>query len=39
MEDKYADSDSVKASKRMFDTAGVKYRLYNPTLKEKTLQF
>ena len=29
MEDKYADSDSVIASKRMFDTAGVKYRPYN----------
>lgn len=28
MEDKYADSDSVIASKKMFDTAGVKYRLY-----------
>ena len=27
-EDKYADSDSVKASKRMFDSAGVKYRAY-----------
>lgn len=29
MSDKYSDSDSVLASKRMFDTAGVKYRLYN----------
>ncbi len=28
MSDKYSDSDSVLASKRMFDTAGVKYRLY-----------
>lgn len=28
MSDKYADSDSVMASKRMFDSAGVKYRLY-----------
>lgn len=27
--DKYADTDNVKASKRMFDTAGVKYRLYS----------
>ena len=34
MEDKYADSDSVIASKRMFDTAGVKYRLYNKSGKE-----
>ena len=29
MSDKYADSDSVIASKRMFDTAGVKYRAYD----------
>lgn len=28
MSDKYADSDSVIASKRMFESAGVKYRLY-----------
>lgn len=28
MSDKYSDSDSVKASKRMFEAAGVKYRLY-----------
>lgn len=27
--DKYADTDNVKASKRMFDAAGVKYRLYS----------
>ncbi len=35
--DKYADSDSVKASKRMFETAGVRYRLYEPS--GKTLSF
>lgn len=35
-EDKYAASESVKASKRMFDTAGVKYRLYSPS--EKTVE-
>ena len=29
MSDKYSESDSVLASKRMFDTAGVKYRAYN----------
>ena len=29
MSDKYADSDSVLASKRMFTTAGVKFREYN----------
>ena len=34
MDDKYADSDSVIASKKMFDTAGVKYRLYNKSGKE-----
>ena len=33
MADKYADSDSVLASKRMFDTAGVKYRLYDKSNK------
>ena len=34
LEDKYADSDSVLASKRMFDTAGVKYRLYEKSNKK-----
>ena len=34
MSDKYADSDSVLASKRMFDSAGVKYRLYKASGKE-----
>ena len=34
MSDKYADSDSVMASKRMFDSAGVIYRQYIPTNKE-----
>ena len=28
MSDKYADSDSTKAAKKMLDSAGVKYRLY-----------
>ena len=37
MEDKYSDSDSVKASKRMFDTAGVKYRLYKKSGKTAEL--
>lgn len=37
MADKYADSDSVIAAKRMFDTAGVKYRAYSMTNKEVTL--
>ncbi|MFT3950474.1 MAG: dCMP deaminase family protein [Oscillospiraceae bacterium] len=31
LRDIYADTDSVKASKRMFDMAGVKYSLYNST--------
>lgn len=30
LSDKYADSDSVKASKRMFDLTKVKYRAYEP---------
>ena len=33
MADKYADSDSVIAAKRMFDTAGVKYREYKMSQK------
>ncbi len=36
LSDKYADSDSVKASKRMFETAGVRYRLYEPSGKTVT---
>lgn len=32
--DKYAETDGVKASKRMFDSAGVKYRQYIPTDKK-----
>ncbi len=35
MSDKYADSDSVLASKRMFDTAKVKYRAY--TMSDKNI--
>lgn len=34
MADKYADSDSVVAAKRMFDTAGVKYREYKMSQKK-----
>ncbi|MBR3152080.1 MAG: dCMP deaminase family protein [Clostridia bacterium] len=30
-DDKYADTDGVKASKMMFDTCGVSYRQYIPT--------
>ena len=39
MADKYADSDSVIAAKRMFDTAGVKYRLYDKSNKQVKLDF
>ncbi len=35
--DKYADTSSVKASKRMLDAAGVTYRAYTPTGREITL--
>ncbi len=34
MQDKYADTDSVIASKKMMDSAGVKYRLYEPCGRE-----
>ena len=34
MSDKYADSDSVIAAKRMFTTAGVKFRLYEQSNKK-----
>lgn len=36
LSDKYAESDSVKASKRMFDTAGVIWQLYTPSEKSVT---
>lgn len=38
MSDKYSDSDSVLASKRMFTTAGVKFRQYNISNKSVTLE-
>lgn len=37
MSDKYSDSDSVLASKRMFTTAGVNYRKYDISNKSITL--
>lgn len=37
MLDKYADQDTVIASKRMFDSAGVTYRAYQPIHKDITL--
>ena len=33
-EDKYADTDSVKISKKMLEMGGVKYRKYEPSNKE-----
>ena len=37
MQDKYSETDSVKASKRMFDAAGVLYRPYAISNKKITL--
>lgn len=37
MEDKYAESDSVRASKMMFSMAGVKIRQYEATGREITI--
>ncbi len=37
LSDKYADSDGVRASKRMFDSAGVTYRPYTPSGKNVEL--
>lgn len=34
MSDKYADSDSDHAAKKMFDMVGIRYRKYNPTGRE-----
>ena len=38
MADKYADTDSVIASKRMFDAAGVLYRPYAMSNKKIVLE-
>lgn len=35
--DKYSETDSVKASKRMLDSANVTYRIYEPIHKDITL--
>ncbi len=37
MQDKYAETDSVIASKKMMDSAGVTYRQYTPDGKEITM--
>lgn len=39
LSDKYAETDSVKASKRMFDYVGVRYRLLETDLKELTISY
>ncbi|MFA5303016.1 MAG: dCMP deaminase family protein [Candidatus Nanoarchaeia archaeon] len=39
LSDKYSDSDSVKASKKMFDLAKVKYTQFKTELKELNIQF
>lgn len=38
LSDKYADSESVMASKRMFDMTGVTYRAYTPGAKAVNLR-
>ncbi len=38
LSDKYADTDGVRASKRMFDLVGIKYREYVPAGQMVTLQ-
>ena len=38
LSDKYADSESVRASKHMFDLTGVIYRPYTPSNKSITLE-
>ena len=37
-DDKYADTDAIKVSKKMFDTCGVKYTQYKPSNKKITLE-
>ncbi len=37
LSDKYADSDEIIASKRMFDTVGIHYRQYLPQNRKVTL--
>ncbi|EPR08287.1 deoxycytidylate deaminase [Ruminiclostridium papyrosolvens] len=39
LSDKYADTDNVKASKRMFEKAGVIFRKLETAIKEITLTF
>jgi len=39
LSDKYADTDSVKASKRMLEQTGVKLRQFNTSLEKLTISF
>ncbi|HHY83051.1 MAG TPA: dCMP deaminase family protein [Clostridiales bacterium] len=39
LSDKYADTDSVKASKRMLEQTGVKLRQFNTNLEKLTISF
>jgi len=39
LSDKYADTDSVKASKRMLEQTGVKIRQFNTSLEKLTISF
>ena len=38
LSDKYAESESVRASKRLFDLTGITYRPYHPSHKSVTLE-
>lgn len=38
LSDKYAETDGVKASKKMLDSAGVKYRQYTPAKKTLSIE-
>lgn len=38
LEDKYADTDGVRASKMMFDMAGVKYKKYEATGRDMSVK-
>ena len=38
LSDKYAETDGVKASKKMLDSAGVKYRQYTPAQKTLSIE-
>ena len=39
LSDKYADTPATKASKRMMDSAGVRYRQFTPSVEQLVLDF